>query len=73
VSGWPKRCKLAHAFLWAYSYKRLELAKLLGQLGVFLTLSPSPTSASESPPACCLGVDVKVIQTPHSIFCMAIH
>jgi hypothetical protein len=29
---------LAHAFLlWGYSYKRLKLAQLLGQLGVFLT------------------------------------
>jgi hypothetical protein len=37
VSGWPKRCKLAHALLWEYSYKGLELAQLLGQLGVFLT------------------------------------
>jgi hypothetical protein len=37
VSGWPNRCKLAHAFLWEYSYKRLKLAQLLGQLGVFLT------------------------------------
>jgi hypothetical protein len=35
--GWPKRCKLAHAFLWADSGKRLKLAQLLGQLGVFLT------------------------------------
>jgi hypothetical protein len=30
---------LAHAFLWEYSYKRLKLAQLPGQLGVFLTLS----------------------------------
>jgi hypothetical protein len=37
VLGWPKRRKLAHAFLWEYSYKRLKLAQLLGQLGVFLT------------------------------------
>ena len=37
VLGWPKRCKLAHAFLWEDSYKRLQLAQLLGQLGVFLT------------------------------------
>ena len=36
--GWPKRCKLAHEFLWEYSCKRLKLAQLLGQLGVFLTL-----------------------------------
>ena len=34
--GWPKRCKLAHAFLWEYSCKRLKWAQLLGQLGVFL-------------------------------------
>ena len=34
VSGRPKRCKLAHAFLREYSYKRLQLAQLLGQLGV---------------------------------------
>ena len=26
VLGWPKRCKLAHAFLWKYSYKKLKLA-----------------------------------------------
>ena len=37
VLGWPERCKLAHAFLWEYSYKRLKLAQLLVQLGVFLT------------------------------------
>ena len=37
--GWPKRCKLAHPFLWEYSCKGLELAQLLGQLGVFLTLT----------------------------------
>jgi hypothetical protein len=37
VSGWPKRCKLAHAFLWEYSCERLELAQFLGQLGIFLT------------------------------------
>jgi hypothetical protein len=40
VLGWPKRCKLARAFLWRYSYKRLykrlKLAQLLSQLGVFL-------------------------------------
>jgi hypothetical protein len=42
--GWSeKRVRLAqnmrvgHAFLWEYSYKRLQLAQLLGQLGVFLT------------------------------------
>ena len=28
VSGWPKRCELAHAFLWEHSYKRLKLGQL---------------------------------------------
>jgi hypothetical protein len=37
--GWLKRCKLAHALSWEYSYKRLKLAQLLGQLGLFLTWS----------------------------------
>ena len=37
VFGEPKRCKLAHLFRWDYSYKRLKLAQLLSQLGVFLT------------------------------------
>jgi hypothetical protein len=32
-----QKCKLAHAFLWEYSYKRLQLAQLLGKLAVFLT------------------------------------
>ena len=34
VLGWPKRCKLAHAFLWEHSYIGLKLAQLLRQLGV---------------------------------------
>ena len=29
--------RVGHAFLWEYSYKRLQLAQLLGQLGVFHT------------------------------------
>ena len=37
VLGWSKRHKLAHAFRWEYSYIRLKLAQLLGQLGIFLT------------------------------------
>jgi hypothetical protein len=36
VLGWPKRCKSARAFLWEYSYKKLKLAQLLGQLDVFV-------------------------------------
>ena len=42
--GWPRRCELARAFLWEYSYKRLKLARLLGQLGVFLTQGDSARS-----------------------------
>ena len=38
VSDWHKICKLAHTFLWENSYKRLKLAQLLGQLGLFLAL-----------------------------------
>jgi hypothetical protein len=49
VLGWPKRCKLAYSFLWDYSYRRLKLAQLLGQLGVFLTLHIS-ISAPDSMP-----------------------
>jgi hypothetical protein len=36
VLGWPRRWKSAHGFLWEYSCKRLKLAQLLGQRGVFL-------------------------------------
>jgi hypothetical protein len=43
LSGWLKRWQLAHAFLWEYSCKRLKLAQLLGQLGVFLTRRPPST------------------------------
>jgi hypothetical protein len=46
VLVWPKRCKLAHAFLWEYSDKGLKLAQLLGQLGVFLTWMPTVNSNS---------------------------
>ena len=47
--GWPKRCKLAHAFLWEYSCKRLKLAQLLGQLGVFLTRYAASAEVSAHP------------------------
>jgi hypothetical protein len=49
--GWPKRCQLAHAFLWGASYKRLKLTQLLGQLGVFLT----PGQWRWDPPAASAG------------------
>jgi hypothetical protein len=48
VLGWPKLCKLAHAFLWEYSYKRLKLAQLLGQLGVFLTWACGSSPAASA-------------------------
>ena len=38
VLGRPKRCQLAHAFLWEHCYKRLELAQLLGQLLASISL-----------------------------------
>jgi hypothetical protein len=46
VLGWPRRFKLAHAFLRGYSDKKLKLAQLLGQLGVFLTLQSTATFVS---------------------------
>jgi hypothetical protein len=45
VLGWPQRCKLAHAFLRGYSYKRLKLVQLLGQRSVFLTWAPEGPSS----------------------------
>jgi hypothetical protein len=38
VLGWPKRCELAHAFLWEYGYQRLKLGHL--------TSAAAPCSAS---------------------------
>jgi hypothetical protein len=51
VLGWPKRCKLAHAFLLEYSCKKVKLAQLLGQLGVFLTCAPSCAANGPASPA----------------------
>jgi hypothetical protein len=39
VLGRSERCKLTYALLWECSYKRQQLAELLGQLRVFLTLA----------------------------------
>jgi hypothetical protein len=87
VLGLPKRCKLAHAFLWD-GYKRLKLAQLLGQLGVFLTCAtcvgasiscgPSPCPgrsgwSSASSPSPSLGVGVEVILRSACIFSMGNH
>jgi hypothetical protein len=30
VLDWPKRCKLAHAFLWEHSYKKTEAGHTSG-------------------------------------------
>ena len=49
--GWPNRCELARAFLCEHSGKRLELAQLPGQLGVFLTLGPGICPPTWPPPA----------------------
>ena len=46
VLAWPRRCELARGFLLEYSCKRLELAQLLGQLGVVLTWASSPSAAA---------------------------
>jgi hypothetical protein len=43
VLGSPKRCKLAHAFLWDHSHNRLKLAQVLGRRGVFLTWDAART------------------------------
>jgi hypothetical protein len=37
VLGWSKRRKLAHAFPWEHSYRRLKVTRRLGPHGVFLT------------------------------------
>jgi hypothetical protein len=69
----PTTCKLAHAFLWEYSCKRLKLAQLLVQLDVFLTwgtLCPCSWSTlcsaarGRRPPATCGGT---ILQQRHRI------
>jgi hypothetical protein len=39
--GWPKLCKLAHAFRWEYSCKRLRLARLLANFASFSLTGPA--------------------------------
>jgi hypothetical protein len=56
VLGRPKRCKLAHALLWEYSYKRLKLAQLLGRHGVFLTCLTRMWSTARYRSLCMLSV-----------------
>jgi hypothetical protein len=61
--GWPKICKLAHAFRWEHSCKRLKLAQLLGQLWIVLTTTGRSSPAdradlhlqSASQPDCVAG------------------
>jgi hypothetical protein len=60
-AGWPTRCKLAQTmqvgphdtrlartFRWEHSDKRLKLAQLLGQLGVFLALAESSAAPTRT-------------------------
>jgi hypothetical protein len=46
VSGCPKICESARAFPWERSYKRLQLAQLLGRHGVLLTCSRAARAAA---------------------------
>ena len=80
--GWPKRWSLAHALPWESSAKRLKLAQLLGQLGVFITLSSVVAAATSrslskslrslrvSPSAFAVGLDSVI--SPDSPNCSAI-
>jgi hypothetical protein len=43
-----QKVQVGHAFLWEYSYKTLELAQLLGQLGVILTCAAAVSSMRAS-------------------------
>jgi hypothetical protein len=51
---WCGRAGRAHAFLWEYSCKGLELAQLLGQLGIFLTGAGGGCSG-RAVAACCMS------------------
>jgi hypothetical protein len=71
---------LAHAFLWEYSYERLKLVQLLGQLGIFLTkdfadigqivciIFPAAASAISLPAG---GINVSVIVVDFHHWCKA--
>ena len=48
VLGWPKKSKLAHAFLWGCRDKGLKLAQSLGQLGIFLAWARNSRSATSA-------------------------
>ena len=58
--GWPKRCKLAHAFLWENSCKRLKLAQVLGRHGIFLTWALQPSENALTPRWCISGTMPRV-------------
>ena len=73
VLGWPKRCKLARAFLWEHRYRRLKLAQLLGRRGVSLTCRPIGPALIRHGSGSRLRVDVKnskVTLTPPCILRM---
>jgi hypothetical protein len=58
VAGWPRIRKLARAFLWKYSYKRLKLVQILGQHGVLLARRPLPPAAITTVVECVLTAGV---------------
>jgi hypothetical protein len=67
VSGWPRRCKLAHTVRWERSYERLKLAQLLGQLGVFLALARRAASPSRGVALTCPPIMRYSSPFPHSL------
>jgi hypothetical protein len=60
--GWPKRRKLAHAFLRDPCSNRLQLAQLRGQLSVFLTRPAHPATGVHAQLSHDYGVDVERLQ-----------
>jgi hypothetical protein len=54
--GWPKRYRLACAFLWEYSNKGLKLAQRLGHRGVFPTWRATSSSIAATASASSLSL-----------------
>jgi hypothetical protein len=66
---------LAHTFLWGCSYKRLKLAQLLSNLGVFLTVVVEQVpqvwrgrARGQRKMWAAIAMDVAAILTPPCIF-----
>ena len=59
VLGLPKRCELAHAFMWEcsyiHTYNRLTLAPRLGQHGAFLTAAGAAHHSPRSRMQCAVA------------------